>query len=210
MGKAGIALLLAVAILEGCGSSTKSSGSSLLSGTVPTSGALATIPGSVPGTSTAPAPASTGSVATPTGGATTTTTAPTVLVPKTGALTSTEFKAAANQICERVDGEAQSVGIAGETADPSAASKLRRLEKYSEQAVAQLSALESRGPAAAQKTDREFLGFVKDGDAIGARAAKDADSRNQADYTHQLVKLSAIAGDETAAGNALAPACAQG
>jgi hypothetical protein len=132
------------------------------------------------------------------------------LVPRTGALTSTQFKAAANQICERIDVEARSLGTAGETANPSAASKLTTLEKYSEQAVAQLTALESRGSAAAQKADREFLVFVKDEDVIGSRAARDADTGNQAGYTSQLVKLSTLAGYETAAGNALAPACAQG
>jgi hypothetical protein len=198
MGKTGIALLLAAAILAGCGSSTKSSTSGLSTPIVPTSGAVATVPGGAR------------SVATPTSRASTTTTTAPVSVPRTGALTSTQFEAAANQICERIDVEARSLGAAGETANPSAAHKLTELEKYSEQAVGQLSALESRGPAAAQKADREFLAFVKDEDVIGSRAASDADSGNQAGYTSQLVKISALSGDETAAGNALAPACAQG
>jgi hypothetical protein len=206
----GIALFLAAAILAGCGSSTTSSTLNLSTVTVPTSGGAATVPGSVSAPSTTPAPASTGSVTTPTSGASTATDAPTVSVPRTGALTSTQFKAAANQICERIDVDARSLGTAGETANRSAARKLTKLEKYSEQAVAQLSALESRGPAAAQKADREFVAFVKEEDVIGSRAASDADTGNQADFTSQLVKISALSGDETAAGSALAPACAQG
>jgi hypothetical protein len=209
MAKTGIALLLAAAILAGCGSSTKGSKSSLITATVP-GGAAVTLPGSGSATSTAPTLPSTGSVVTPTTGGSTTTTAPPVSVPRTGALTSTQFKAAANQICEQIDGEARSLGTAGETANPSAATKLTKLEKYSEQAVAKLSALESRGPAAAQKEDRDFLVFVKDEDVIGSRAASDAETGNQAGYTGQLEKLSVLSGDETAAGSALAPACAQG
>ncbi len=211
MGKTGIALLLAAALLAGCGSS--SSKSSLITSTVPTSGAAVTLPGSATSPSTATAPAS-GIVTAPTSpgstATTTTTTAPPVLVPRTGPLTSTQFTAAANQICERIDGEARSLGTAGDTANPSAASKLTKLEKYSERAVTQLSALESRGPAASQKDDRDFLVFVKDEDAIGSRAASDAKTRNKTAYTGQLEKLSVLSGDETAAGSALAPACAQG
>jgi hypothetical protein len=210
MGKTGITLLLAAAILAGCGSSTKSSTSGLSTATIPTSGSVATVSAGGSATSTAPALGSTGSVGAPTTSATTTTTARPVLVPRTGALTLIQFKAAANQICERVDVEARSLGAAGETADASAAHKLTELERYSEQAVAQLGALESRGPAAAQRQDREFLAFVKGSDAIGSRAASDAERGNQTDYTSQLAKLSALAGDETAAGNALAAACAQG
>ena len=209
MVKTGIALLLAAAMLAGCGSSTKGSKSSLITATVPTGGGAVTLPGSASPTSTTPAPSTPGAV-TPTTGGSTITTAPPVPVPSRGALTSTQFSAAANEICERIDGEARSVGTAGATANPAAASKLTKLERYSEQGVAQLSALESRGPAAGQKADREFLLLVKDEDAIGVRAASDAKARNQAAYTGQLEKLSVLSGDETAAGNALAPACAQG
>lgn len=201
MGKTAIALLLAAAVLAGCGSSTKSR-SSLISATAPTT-VLA--PGSVVGTTTSPTPTGTAGTETPTSGTSTT-----ILVPKAGPLTTTQFKAEANAICGQVDAEARSVGTAGATANASAASKLTRLEAYSKQGVAQLTAIQSRGPAAVAKADGTFLVFVNEEDQIGARAASDAGSGSQADYDAQFKKLAALARGEAQAGNALAPACAQG
>jgi hypothetical protein len=213
MRKTTISAVVAAAILAGCGSSHTSSRSSLISATVPsvaTTGAAATVTSSAPATSTAPATATSSAPATPAQTPQATTPAKTIAVPSTGPLTAAQFKAAANTICTKTDTQARAIGPADSSPDSAAGVTLGKLEAISKRAVVALTTLEARGPAASVQQDREFIAFVEQQDAIGARAAHDADTGNAADYTKQLQKLSALAGDETAAGTALAPACAQG
>jgi hypothetical protein len=214
-----IALAIACGI-AGCGSSHGTTRTSLIDAEAPTTARTAgplALGEKVPLTKSGKAPSTLTTITAPqvttqstTETTTTASSVPTGPIPLTGPLSAGKFEEAANKICEYIDVKARSVGGAGTSASLSAETKLDALELVSQEALSQLLALAPRGPASSQKRAAAFVKYVREQDAIGAKAAGDAGAGAQSSYTKELGQLSTIAEPVIDAGRALAPACAQG